>query len=266
MPRHNATSSWMPCLLSSLFCLKATTKFSCVVRVVATLPDRPKNFRSSSCGTYRIRLTLEDPTARIHAYLNAKDATVILLFLLMMMMLNEPFPKALESMLVELANSLSSSALALAEHVEKMKAVYLSQMPASIASPSVNTKSSTIKNSKAPVRNTKAGSSSLKKKDKHQKGTKGVKFRDVQPPPKGVDLSVPYSRYEPFQNPFNATKCVGEGPSGTNKTTTDGVEKKKEEAGSGSLNEPLLRHAAPTSGSPLVEHMNQMRQYCQDRC
>ncbi|GKB79506.1 cullin 3 [Tanacetum coccineum] len=62
-------------LLSSLFCLEETTKFSCVVWVVATLPDRPENFRSSSCGTYRIRLTLEDPTARIHAYLNAEDAT-----------------------------------------------------------------------------------------------------------------------------------------------------------------------------------------------
>ncbi|GJY05258.1 hypothetical protein Tco_0371198 [Tanacetum coccineum] len=226
MPRHNATSSWMPCLLSSLFCLKATTKFSCVVRVVATLPDRPKNFRSSSCGTYRIRLTLEDPTAIIHAYLNAEDATVILLFLLMMMMLNEPFPKALESVLVELANSLSSSALALAEH-----------------------------NSKAPVSNTEAGSSSLKKKDKHQKGTEGVKFRDVQPPPKGVDLSVSYSRW-----------ARGRGPSGTNKATTDGVEKKKEKVRIESLNEPLLRHAAATSGPALVEHMNQMRQYCQDRC
>ncbi|GJZ82291.1 retrovirus-related pol polyprotein from transposon TNT 1-94 [Tanacetum coccineum] len=289
--------------LFSLFCLKPTTKFSCVVRVVATLPDPLENFRSSSCGTYRNRLTLDDPTARIHAYLNAEDAEkatsdnkrlrwttvvevkrtpretkapinsmqkaeskiVILLLLLMMMMLNEPFRKALESVLVELANSLSSSSPALAEHVEKMKAVYLSQMPASIASPSVNTKSSTVKNSKIPVSNTEAGSSSLKKKDKHRKGTEGVKFRDVQTPPKGVDLSVPYSRYEPLQNPFNATKGVGEGPSGTNKMTTDGVEKKKEEVGSGSLNEPLLRHAAPTSGSPLVEHMNQMRQYCQDR-
>ncbi|GKD81051.1 hypothetical protein Tco_1347890, partial [Tanacetum coccineum] len=253
-------------LLSSLFCLKATTKFSCVVRVVATLLDRPENFRSSSCGTYRIRLTLEDPTTRIHAYLNAEDATMILLFLLMMMMLNEPFRKALESVLVKLANSLSSSALALAKHVEKMKAVYLSQMPASIASPSMNTKSSTVKNSKALVSNTEAGSSSLKKKDKHQKGTEGVKFRDVQPPPKGVDLSVSYSRYEPFQNPFNATKGVGEGPSGTNKATTDGVEKKKEKVRIESLNEPLLRHAAATSGPALVEHMNQMRQYCQDRC
>ncbi|GJW35018.1 protein NBR1 [Tanacetum coccineum] len=178
---------------------------------------------------------------------------------------NEPLRKALESVPVELANRASSSAPALAELVEKMKAVYMSQMSASMASPSVNTESSTVKESKARVSSTEAGSSSLKKKDKHRKGTEGVKFRDVQPPPKGVDLNVPYFGYESFQTPFDATKGAGEGSSGINETTADGVEKKKEEVGSGSLNEPLLRPAAPTSGSPLVDHMNQMRQYCQDR-
>ncbi|GKD18580.1 hypothetical protein Tco_1207738, partial [Tanacetum coccineum] len=105
----------------------------------------------------------------------------------------------------------------------------------------------------------------LKKKDKHRKGTESVKFRDVQPPPKGVDLNVPYFGYEQFQTPFDATKGAGERPSGTNKTTADGVEKKKQEVGREFLNEPLLRPVAPTSGSPLVDHMNQMRQYCQDR-
>nr|GEV15710.1 nucleic acid-binding, OB-fold-like protein [Tanacetum cinerariifolium] len=61
-------------LMDILSSREATGKFRCVVRVVATLPDRPEYFRSSSCGTYRIRLTLEDPTARIHAYLYAEDA------------------------------------------------------------------------------------------------------------------------------------------------------------------------------------------------
>ncbi|GKE29857.1 hypothetical protein Tco_1445241, partial [Tanacetum coccineum] len=124
-------------------------------------------------------------------------------------------------------------------------------MSASIDSPSVNTESSTVKKSKALETNTEAGSSSLKKKDKHRKGTESVKFRDVQPPPKGVHLNVLYFGYESFQTPFDATKGVGEGPSGTNKTTGDGVEKKKEEVGNGFLNDPLLRPASPTTGSPL---------------
>ncbi|KAK1410806.1 hypothetical protein QVD17_37346 [Tagetes erecta] len=47
-------------------------KFRCVVRVVATLPAHPRDFQAP-CGTYRLRLTLEDPTARIHAYLYAED-------------------------------------------------------------------------------------------------------------------------------------------------------------------------------------------------
>ncbi|KAM0060861.1 putative protection of telomeres protein [Helianthus debilis subsp. tardiflorus] len=47
-------------------------KFRCVVRVVATLPGHPRDFKAP-CGTYRIRLTLEDPTARIHVYIYAED-------------------------------------------------------------------------------------------------------------------------------------------------------------------------------------------------
>ncbi|KAI3798485.1 hypothetical protein L1987_33762 [Smallanthus sonchifolius] len=47
-------------------------KFRCVVRVVATLPAHPRDFQAP-CGTYRLRLTLEDPTARIHAYIYAED-------------------------------------------------------------------------------------------------------------------------------------------------------------------------------------------------
>ncbi|GFP86248.1 protection of telomeres protein 1b [Phtheirospermum japonicum] len=51
---------------------EVTYKFRCVVRVVAIFPWRADDFRSPS-GVYRVRLTLEDPTARIHAFLYAED-------------------------------------------------------------------------------------------------------------------------------------------------------------------------------------------------
>ncbi|XAR63970.1 hypothetical protein NMG60_11024143 [Bertholletia excelsa] len=51
---------------------EVTAKFRCVVRVIAAFPWRAEDFRSS-LGTYRIRLTLEDPTARIHAFIYAED-------------------------------------------------------------------------------------------------------------------------------------------------------------------------------------------------
>lgn len=51
---------------------EVTAKFKCVARVVAALPWRAEDFRSP-LGTYRIRLTLEDPTARIHALLYGED-------------------------------------------------------------------------------------------------------------------------------------------------------------------------------------------------
>ncbi|KAL3851459.1 hypothetical protein ACJIZ3_013341 [Penstemon smallii] len=47
--------------------------FKCVVRVVAVYPSQAKDFRSPE-GFYRVRLTLEDPTTRIHAYLSHEDA------------------------------------------------------------------------------------------------------------------------------------------------------------------------------------------------
>ncbi|XP_058093874.1 protection of telomeres protein 1a-like isoform X2 [Magnolia sinica] len=67
---HVAFSTLMDVLTYS----KVTQKFKCVVRVVALLPWRAEDFRSPE-GTrvYRIRLTLEDPTARIHAYVFAED-------------------------------------------------------------------------------------------------------------------------------------------------------------------------------------------------
>nr|GEW61334.1 nucleic acid-binding, OB-fold-like protein [Tanacetum cinerariifolium] len=58
---------------------EVTGKCRCVVRVVAILPGHPSNFRNPE-GTYRIRLTLEDPTARIHAYLHAEDAVSIYVY------------------------------------------------------------------------------------------------------------------------------------------------------------------------------------------
>ncbi|XP_071903411.1 protection of telomeres protein 1b-like [Coffea arabica] len=52
---------------------EVTSKFRCVVRVVAVFPWRVEDFYSP-VGAYRIRLTLEDATARIHAFLYADDA------------------------------------------------------------------------------------------------------------------------------------------------------------------------------------------------
>lgn len=52
--------------------LQVTYKFKCVIRVVAIIPCRAEEFCSSK-GIFRVRLTLEDPTARIHAFLYAED-------------------------------------------------------------------------------------------------------------------------------------------------------------------------------------------------
>ncbi|KAL0397287.1 UNVERIFIED_CONTAM: Protection of telomeres protein 1a [Sesamum calycinum] len=51
---------------------EVTCKFKSVVRVVAIFPWRAEDFLSPS-GIYRVRLTLEDPTARVHAFLYAED-------------------------------------------------------------------------------------------------------------------------------------------------------------------------------------------------
>ncbi|KAI3501124.1 hypothetical protein L1887_28983 [Cichorium endivia] len=51
---------------------EVTMNFRCVVRVVATFPTEATNFRGPD--GYILRLTLEDPTARIHAYLYEEDA------------------------------------------------------------------------------------------------------------------------------------------------------------------------------------------------
>ncbi|KAL8160688.1 hypothetical protein V2J09_002225 [Rumex salicifolius] len=48
-------------------------KFRSVVRVMAMLPSNPIDFLTPR-GDYSVRLTLEDPTTRIHAYLYQEDA------------------------------------------------------------------------------------------------------------------------------------------------------------------------------------------------
>ncbi|GMY23977.1 protection of telomeres protein 1b-like isoform X1 [Fagus crenata] len=59
-------------LMDVLTYSEVTAKFKCVARVVAALPCQAEDFRSP-LGTYRIRLTLEDPTARIHVHLYGED-------------------------------------------------------------------------------------------------------------------------------------------------------------------------------------------------
>lgn len=55
--------------------LQVTAKFKCVVQVIDVYPWRVEDFHSP-LGTCRIRLTLEDPTARIHAYVYAEDGVI----------------------------------------------------------------------------------------------------------------------------------------------------------------------------------------------
>ncbi|XVE58868.1 hypothetical protein DITRI_Ditri04bG0203400 [Diplodiscus trichospermus] len=59
-------------LMDSLTSHKERSKFRCVVRVVAAIPWRVEDLCSPG-GTYRVRFTLEDPTARIHAFAYGED-------------------------------------------------------------------------------------------------------------------------------------------------------------------------------------------------
>ncbi|KAG4398498.1 hypothetical protein GLYMA_08G054800v4 [Glycine max] len=63
-------------LMTVLTHSEVTAKFKCVVRVVAATPCQAENLLSST-GEYRMRLTLEDSTARIHAFVTAKDGEVL---------------------------------------------------------------------------------------------------------------------------------------------------------------------------------------------
>ncbi|KAJ7970263.1 Protection of telomeres protein [Quillaja saponaria] len=55
---------------------EVTAKFKCVVRVIAAIPWKAEEFLSP-LGIYRMRLTLEDPTARIHAFVFAEDGETL---------------------------------------------------------------------------------------------------------------------------------------------------------------------------------------------
>ncbi|MED6122314.1 hypothetical protein PIB30_038704 [Stylosanthes scabra] len=65
-------------LMDALTHEEVTAKFKCVVRVVSALPCQPEMVRSSS-GIYRMRLTLEDATTRIHAYVFGEDGVCTIL-------------------------------------------------------------------------------------------------------------------------------------------------------------------------------------------
>ncbi|KAJ0105704.1 hypothetical protein Patl1_19608 [Pistacia atlantica] len=51
---------------------QVTAKYRCMVRVVAAFPYRAEDLRCNR-GSYGLRLTLEDPTARIQAFVYAED-------------------------------------------------------------------------------------------------------------------------------------------------------------------------------------------------
>ncbi|XP_076946032.1 protein JOKA2-like isoform X2 [Bidens hawaiensis] len=157
----------------------------------------------------------------------------------------EPFREVLAKLPQDLAPKATSSAPpAVAELVDKMRALYLSQLasqrvnPPTAGSPVVNTEPSTV-DGKVQV-NPEAESSNLKKKEKQvQKATEGVKFKEA---------------------PVNSTKSVGEGSTSKNKNTADGVEKKKDSASdkkdgntSGSSKEPLKPDVLYP---PYVEQIN----------
>ncbi|KAK9925744.1 hypothetical protein M0R45_023010 [Rubus argutus] len=59
-------------LMDVITSLEVTGCYKCVVRVVSVLPCRAMDYHYP-VGVHRIRLTLEDPTSRIHAYLYAED-------------------------------------------------------------------------------------------------------------------------------------------------------------------------------------------------
>ncbi|XP_028792321.1 protection of telomeres protein 1a isoform X2 [Neltuma alba] len=55
---------------------EVTAKYKCIVRIAAAMPQSAKDFCSQR-GIYRMRLTVEDPTARIHAFVYAEDGETL---------------------------------------------------------------------------------------------------------------------------------------------------------------------------------------------
>ncbi|KAL6652586.1 hypothetical protein ACP70R_011511 [Stipagrostis hirtigluma subsp. patula] len=60
-------------LMESITHGQVTHKFKTLVRVVAAYPCQASDLGSLLTGSYCLRLTLEDPTARIHAYVHKDD-------------------------------------------------------------------------------------------------------------------------------------------------------------------------------------------------
>nr|CAB3487325.1 unnamed protein product [Digitaria exilis] len=63
-------------LMESLTHEQVTHKFKTLVRVVAAYPCRASELRLLLTGSFCLRLTLEDPTARIHAYVHKDDGVM----------------------------------------------------------------------------------------------------------------------------------------------------------------------------------------------
>nr|CAD1820526.1 unnamed protein product [Ananas comosus var. bracteatus] len=61
-------------LMDSLTHNEIVHRSKCIVRVVAACPWHVEHLRSPVTGRYRVKVTLEDPTARIHAYIVREDA------------------------------------------------------------------------------------------------------------------------------------------------------------------------------------------------
>ncbi|XP_012572077.1 protection of telomeres protein 1b-like isoform X2 [Cicer arietinum] len=56
---------------------EVTARFNCVVRVVAAMPYQAEKLCFPAGGVYRMKLTLEDPTARIHAAVVGADGETL---------------------------------------------------------------------------------------------------------------------------------------------------------------------------------------------
>lgn len=78
-------------LCGCVTCLQVTHKFRCMVRIIATCPSEVVDFcapidqastnqedgQQQKAYVYTVRLTLEDPTAHLHALLYGEDAVYI---------------------------------------------------------------------------------------------------------------------------------------------------------------------------------------------
>lgn len=147
---------------------------------------------------------------------------------------------------LELASKATSSTPVVTELVEKMTAAYLNQVSDSMATPRAHTPSGLASTAKV---NPEAESSNTKTKEKVEKLSEGVQFKDVQPP-KPMDLNVPYFDYEAFPSVVEGYNGKSTDiPVEKNKDTTDGVDNKKNSGwAQGMFN---ATNQCPFSGIPL---------------